>query len=93
MNPKQQEIEGQPCFATVGDLPSPVDGLSVVAPPRFADSIVEAAHAAGIQRIWFQPGAESPTAVRLAESYGMAVIAGGPCVLVELPQVAQPLVT
>jgi predicted CoA-binding protein len=39
----------------------------------------------GARRVWMQPGAESGAAIRKAEAAGLSVIAGGPCVLVELP--------
>jgi predicted CoA-binding protein len=38
---------------------------------------------AGIQRVWFQPGAESREAIALAEQNGLAVIADGACCMVE----------
>ena len=46
--------------------------------------MVEGAAAAGVKRIWMQPGAESDAAVARAEELGLAVIAGGPCLLVAL---------
>jgi predicted CoA-binding protein len=56
----------------------------VVAPPAAALRIVEDAQARGITHLWFQPGAEDAAATAAAESAGIAVIAGGPCLLVAL---------
>ena len=55
-----------------------------LAPPAITEQVVRDAAAAGVTHIWMQPGAESDEAIRLAEAAGMAVIAGGPCLLVVL---------
>ena len=48
------------------------------------DYMVEKAAEMGAEVLWMQPGAESPNAIRRARQLGREVIAGGPCVLVEL---------
>ena len=84
VNPRETEIEGLSCYPDLLSLPQPVRNLSVVTPPSVTERIVEQAAAAGVNRIWMQPGAESPAAIRRAESLGMQVIAGGPCILLAL---------
>jgi predicted CoA-binding protein len=84
VNPKEHEIEGVSCVSRILDLPDGVHGLSIVTPPQVGEALVEDAAAKGIPRVWFQPGAESPAAVRRATELGLSVIAGGPCVLVAL---------
>ena len=84
VHPKATEVEGRPCFPSLGELPESVRGISVITPPPMTDRIVEEAHAAGIEFVWMQPGAESQTAIDRAEELGMTVIAGGPCLLVAL---------
>jgi uncharacterized protein len=86
VNPQRRDIEGAVCHASLAELPGPVHGVSVITPPAVSEAVVEQAHAAGATRIWFQPGAESRAAIDAALRHGMMVIAGGPCVLVELPQ-------
>jgi predicted CoA-binding protein len=82
INPKASEIEGLKAYASLADLPVKVAGISVITPPAVTEQVVEAAASAGVKRIWMQPGAESLEAVRRAESLGMDVIWGGPCILV-----------
>ncbi|MBK8725269.1 MAG: CoA-binding protein [Holophagaceae bacterium] len=82
INPKAPEIEGLKAFANFAELPVKVVGISVITPPSVTERVVEEAAAAGVQRIWMQPGAESPEALRRAQELGMEVIAGGPCILV-----------
>jgi len=45
--------------------------------------VLDQAKAAGIMRIWLQPGAESPEVIAHAAALGLDVIAGGPCAMVE----------
>jgi predicted CoA-binding protein len=84
VHPKASEVEGQPCFSSLRELPEPVRAASVITPPPMTERVVEDAHASGVEFVWMQPGAESPAAVARAEELGMTVIAGGPCVLVTL---------
>lgn len=82
LNPKAPEVEGLKAYARLADLPAKVAGLSVITPPSVTEQVVEEAAAAGVKRIWMQPGAESLAAVKRAEALGMEVIWGGPCILV-----------
>ncbi len=86
VNPNVEgEIEGVRVFASLADLPEAVHGISVITPPEVTEQVVDQAIAAGIRHIWMQPGAESQAAVARAREAGIDVIAGGPCILVELP--------
>jgi len=84
VNPREQEIEGISCVATVMDLPDDVESISVITPPRVTDEVVEMAVRKGIKHIWMQPGAESPAAVARCRESGINVIADGSCLLVVL---------
>ena len=84
VNPKESEIEGLRVYSEVSQLPSEVQSLSIITPPSITEEIVRQAIRKGIPNLWMQPGAESPTAVRLAEEAGLNVIADGSCLLVEL---------
>ena len=84
VNPNASEVEGIAAVPDLASLPGPVHGASIITPPDVTERIVEEAAAAGVTRLWMQPGAESQVAVRHAKALGLSVIAGGPCVLVEL---------
>ena len=84
VHPRESVIEGVTCVASIADLPAGVRGLSVITPPKVTEQVVRDAAAAGIPRVWMQPGAESPEALRIASELGLKVIAGGPCALVAL---------
>lgn len=84
VNPREKQIEGLTVWPDLASLPGPVHGVSIVTPPEVTEGVVEEAAAAGIRRLWMQPGAESPEALRRAEELGLEAIAGGPCILVTL---------
>jgi len=85
VNPRESgEIEGVAVFATLADLPEAVHGISIITPPSVTEKIVHEAIALGIRHLWMQPGAEGPQAIEAATRAQLSVIAGGPCILVEL---------
>jgi predicted CoA-binding protein len=84
VNPNDAQIEGIPCAASISDLPSDVQSISMITPPAVTEKLVPLAIAKGIKNIWMQPGAEHPEAVALCQAAGINVIADGSCLLVVL---------
>jgi predicted CoA-binding protein len=84
VNPREAEIEGVACVASVLDLPDEVQSISLITPPAVTERVVEEAIRKGIGHVWMQPGAESARAVAACEAAGINVIADGSCVLVVL---------
>jgi predicted CoA-binding protein len=84
VNPREQQIEGVACVASVLDLSDDVQSLSIITPPQVTERVVEQAIQKGIQHVWMQPGAESERAVAACRAAGINVIADGSCVLVVL---------
>ncbi|MDP6039203.1 MAG: CoA-binding protein [Candidatus Latescibacteria bacterium] len=84
VNPKETEIEGQPCFADLASLPGLVHGISIITPPAVTEAIVPQAAEVGIQYLWMQPGAESAKAIEDCEALDLSVIGDGSCLLVAL---------
>lgn len=84
VNPNCDQVEGLKAYPDLASLPEAVHGVSIITPPHVTEAIVEEAGALGIKNLWLQPGAESAKAVARAESFGMNVVSGGPCILVVL---------
>jgi predicted CoA-binding protein len=84
INPNEPVIEGLTALATLTDLPNHVQSISIITPPPITEKIVGQAIEKGIKHIWMQPGAESSTAIEECRNNGITVIAGGPCILVQL---------
>ena len=84
IHPRETEVEGLPAYRDLASTPVLPRAASIITPPPATESVVEDAIRLGIRHLWMQPGAESPRAIERAESAGISVIAGGPCVLVVL---------
>ena len=84
VNPKEKEIEGISCAASVEELAPEVKSISVITPPKVTEQVVTAAIKKGIHSIWMQPGAESDRAIELCQDAGVNVIGDGSCLLVAL---------
>jgi predicted CoA-binding protein len=84
VHPREGAVEGQACVASLSQLPPGVHGVSIVTPPEVTRRVVDEALALGLRRLWLQPGAEHPEAVARARAAGALVLAGGPCLLVEI---------
>lgn len=84
IHPTATEIEGLPSYRSLGEVPEPIDSLSIVTPPKITESIIRDAITFGVKHAWMQPGAESQQAIDLARAAGLHVTAGGPCLLIWL---------
>ena len=84
VNPREKEIEGIPCVASIEELPPNVKSISIITAPHVTEQMVDKAIAMGIANIWMQPGAESPAAIEKCRNNNINVIADGSCILVKL---------
>ena len=84
INLTASEVDGHTAYASISDLPTPPESVSIITPPLATRKIVEAAIQAGVKNIWMQPGAEDADASRAAREAGINVIDDGSCVLVLL---------
>jgi len=80
VNPKAEEVDGEPCYPSLADVPESVEQVVVVLPPRTTDEVVREAARLGVTKVWMQPGAESAAAVDFCRSQGMNVVSGS-CIL------------
>ena len=87
VNPKASDIAGDKCYPSLSALPEKPEGVSIVLPPPITLRTAEEAVKIGVKMVWMQPGAEHPEAVRMLEAAGIAVVHGGPCILVALGRV------
>lgn len=69
-----------PCLEALPEHPGVVD---IVVPPKETEGVVEDCIRLGIERLWMQPGAQSPEAIRRAQRAGLKVVYEA-CVMVEV---------
>lgn len=82
VNPKGGMANGKPVYSSLKDLPENPAVVDIVVPPKVTEQMVQECKDLGLTRIWIQPGAESPAAVRFCQDNGLEVIYGGPCAMV-----------
>ncbi len=83
VNPKHAEVEGLRCFRDVAELPSNTDLLVFIVPPKVGLEVARRAVSSGFNRLWFQPGAESPEIEEMLHGSGVEY-STGKCIMVEL---------
>ena len=81
INPKADEVEGDPCYRDLKSVTGPIDGVVVVTQPENSKAIAQECVELGIPRVWmhrsFGQGSVSDEGVRLCKENGITVIAGG----------------
>lgn len=74
VNPQCSEIAGLKCYASLRDIPGPVDMVNVFRRPDDIPPIAEDAVAIGARSLWIQLGLVSPQAAAIATSGGLDVV-------------------
>lgn len=74
ITPHHPEVEGLAAFATVADYPGTIDMATLYVPPAVGLTLLEGIAKKGIAEVWFNPGADSPEAVRRARALGLNAI-------------------
>jgi predicted CoA-binding protein len=85
VNKKAAKVVGETAYPSLSDVPEHVDRVLIVVPPKQGETIVREADEAGIDSVWFQPGAESLAALAYCEAHGMVAISGH-CILMTTEQ-------
>lgn len=89
VNPSAETILGERCYATLKDIPEPVDIVNVFRRPEHTPPIAEEAVAIGAKTLWLQLGIANDDAAKIASDGGLQVIMDR-CIKVEdsilLPQ-------
>lgn len=84
VNPQATEVDGDPCWPALSVLPQAPEVAVMVVPPAVTEAAVSECARLGITQIWMQLGSESAQAIALCRENNIAVIAGGPCIMVML---------
>ncbi len=84
VNAHAEQVDGDICYATLAALPQVPQVAVMVVPPAATEAAVAECARLGIGQVWMQPGAESEAAVRACHAADIAVVSGGPCIMVGL---------
>jgi uncharacterized protein len=74
VNPACQEILGRKCYASLRDIPEPVDIVDVFRKPADVPPLVDEAIAIGAKVLWLQLGVINEAAAKKALEAGLEVV-------------------
>jgi len=80
VNPHATTVEGDPCVASVADLPADIDGAIVMVAAEHAAEATQDCVDKGIPRVWLHkgvgPGSATDEAVAICRDHGVEVVDG-----------------
>ena len=82
VNPKETQILGETVYATLADIPVPVDLVNVFRRPQQAPAVVHEAVAIGAKAVWLQSDIISEEAEAIALAAGLDFVMDR-CIMVE----------
>jgi predicted CoA-binding protein len=74
VNPNIESIDGEPTYASLADVPEPIDIVDVFRRSEYLAGVVDEAIAVGAKVVWAQLGVADPKAAEKGEAAGIAVI-------------------
>jgi uncharacterized protein len=74
VNPHESEVEGLRAYASVLDIPDPVDMATFYVPPDIGETVIADVAEKRIAEVWLNPGAESPALIARARMLGVEPI-------------------
>jgi predicted CoA-binding protein len=74
VNPRESEILGEKCYASLSDIPFPVDVVDVFRAPDAVPGIAREAAQIGAKALWLQFGVISPLGAQIARAAGLDVV-------------------
>jgi predicted CoA-binding protein len=74
VNPREQEILGEKCYASLSEIEQPIDIVDVFRAPDAVPAIAAEAVAVGAKSLWLQYGVISPEGAEIAARGGLNVV-------------------
>ncbi|PCI33953.1 MAG: hypothetical protein COB54_02850 [Alphaproteobacteria bacterium] len=79
------ELLGRKVYASLSDIPAPIDMIDIFRQPDAVGPLVEAAIAQGVKVVWTQLGVINTAAAEVAERAGLKVVMDR-CPAIEIPR-------
>ena len=74
VNPNEAQIDGLKTYASVLDVPGPIDMATFYVPPEVGEKVMPEVARKNIPEVWLNPGSESDSLMRLARSLNVEPI-------------------
>ncbi|MEU3959837.1 CoA-binding protein [Streptomyces buecherae] len=87
VHPKAETVHGERGYATLADVPFPVDVVDVFVNSRLAGPVADEAVAIGAKAVWFQLGVIDPEAYARTRAAGLAMVMDR-CPAIEIPRLS-----
>jgi predicted CoA-binding protein len=84
INPNELEVEGLKTYASVLDVPGPIDMASFYVPPDIGERVIDEVARKRIPEVWLNPGAESDALI--ARARGLSITPIVACSIVAVGQ-------
>jgi predicted CoA-binding protein len=68
INPHEAAVEGLKAYASVLEVPGPIDMASFYVPPEIGEQVIGEVAQKGIPEVWLNPGAESDELIARARA-------------------------
>jgi len=74
INPNVAEVEGLKTYASVLDVPDPIDMATVYVPGAIGMKVVEELAKKGVPEVWLNPGADDDPVIDRAHALGLSIV-------------------
>jgi uncharacterized protein len=74
INPNEPEVEGHRTFASVVDVPEPIDMATVYVPGHVGVRVMDDLAKKGVPEVWLNPGADDDAVVARARELGLKTV-------------------
>ncbi len=74
INPNEGEVEGHKTYASVMDVPGPIDMATVYVPGTVGVKVMDDLAKKGIAEVWLNPGADDREVVERARALGLKTV-------------------
>ena len=74
VNPNESSVHGQAAYASLREVPGPIDIVDVFRRPEHTPPIADEAVAVGARALWLQSGIRNESAAERARAGGLVVI-------------------